>query len=75
VAASDIAAHREVCGDVPFYAPPGDAAALRRALRAALSCGEERLQRGVERAKAYTWGAAAARLGALIRRRACSPGR
>jgi len=66
VAASDLPAHREVCGDVPFYAPPRDVAAFVEAARAALACPEDRRERGRGRARAFTWASAARALGHLL---------
>lgn len=67
VVASDLPAHREVLGDVAFYAPPGDAHAWRAAVEAALACDPQRLARGRERAARFTWEAAARKLEAVIR--------
>jgi hypothetical protein len=63
VVASDLPAHREVLGDVAFYADPGG---FREAVEAALACAPERLARGRERAARFTWEAAARRLEALV---------
>jgi glycosyltransferase involved in cell wall biosynthesis len=63
VVVSDIPAHREVCGDAAFYAPPGDAEAWVRAVTEARRASGER---GRERARAYTWEAAARKLDGLI---------
>lgn len=60
--ASDIPALREVAGDAALYAPPGDAAALARAIGEALDGGPEtarRAERGRERARRFTWEACA----------------
>jgi hypothetical protein len=66
VVASDLPAHREVLGDVAFYADPRDARAWREAVAAALACGPERLARGLERAARFTWEAAARKLEAVV---------
>ncbi|MFQ5844985.1 MAG: glycosyltransferase [Planctomycetota bacterium] len=68
VAASDLPAHREVLGEVGFYAPPGDAAAFAVAVEQALACGPGRRERGRERARAFTWQRAAERLEEAIAR-------
>jgi hypothetical protein len=66
VVASDIAAHREVCGDAALYARVGDTYAWCTAVRTALSDPDGWGAGGRERAARWTWGAAAARLDALL---------
>jgi len=68
VVASDLPAHREVLGEVAFFAPPGDAGAFCAAAREALACSRERRERGRERARAFSWRAAAQALTKLIER-------
>lgn len=77
VVLSDLPAHREVCGEVAFYAPPGDARAFAAAVAQALRCAPERLDRGRARAAEFTWEASARRLEVLVRslRPGCRPGR
>jgi len=61
--ASDIPALREVAGDDAIYAPPGDGAALARAIGEALDGGPEttrRVERGRERVRRFSWEACAA---------------
>jgi glycosyltransferase involved in cell wall biosynthesis len=65
--ASDLPAHREVCGASPFYAPVDKVDAWVEATRHALDAGAERLDAGRERARRYTWEAAADRLAELVR--------
>jgi glycosyltransferase involved in cell wall biosynthesis len=66
VAASDLPAHREVCGDVPFYAPAGDVEAFVAAARAAVACDAARRERGRERARVFSWANAARALAHLL---------
>jgi len=68
VVASDLPAHREVCGDAAFYAPPGDAAAFADATCRALAASPDHLARARRRAAGFTWEAAARRVEALISR-------
>ena len=68
VVASDIPAHREVLGDVGHYAPLDDVAAFASALSRAVQPDRERLQRGRERARAFTWAKSAELLDAVVRR-------
>lgn len=68
--AADIPVLREVGGDAPWYVAPHDAEAWRRAMDAALAGGaavEERVARGIERAKVFTLEAAARRLLRAVR--------
>jgi len=69
VVVSDIPAHREVLGADAFYAPLGNASAWCDAVRAALACPRERLDRGRAHALRFTWERAASGLEALISRR------
>jgi glycosyltransferase involved in cell wall biosynthesis len=58
VVASDLPAFREVGGDVPLYFRPSDPAALARALErlaAEPEATQERIERGRERAKGFSW--------------------
>lgn len=62
IVASDLPIHREVAGDAAIYFPEGDAPALARTLREVLA--SEALQaelreRGLRRAKAFSWRRAA----------------
>jgi len=66
VVASDIPAHREVCGDAALYAPVGDIDAWCAAVRTALSDEEGWGARGHERARLFTWSAAAESLTSLL---------
>jgi glycosyltransferase involved in cell wall biosynthesis len=65
--ASDLPAHREVCGDSAYYAQVGDPGAWVEATRAALRAPAERLEAGRDRARRYTWDAAADRLADVVR--------
>jgi glycosyltransferase involved in cell wall biosynthesis len=57
VVASDIAAHREVGGDVPSFAAPLDDAGIAEAIRAAIASRDDKARRnaGLLRAKRYAW--------------------
>ncbi|MGQ0612857.1 MAG: glycosyltransferase [Planctomycetaceae bacterium] len=68
VVASDLPAHREVLGEVAFFAQPGDAGAFCAATREALACPRDRRERGRERARGYSWRAAARSLAKVIER-------
>ncbi len=68
VVASDIPAHREVLGDVGHYAPSGDVAAFASALSRAVQPDRGRLQRGRERARAFTWAKSAELLDTVLHR-------
>ncbi|MCA1665807.1 MAG: glycosyltransferase family 4 protein [Thermomicrobia bacterium] len=63
VVASDIPPHREVAGDVAWYADPGDATALAETITAALNADETtratRRASGLARAATMGWGDAA----------------
>ena len=63
--ASDLPAHREVCGAAPFYAPVDRIDAWVEATRNALDASAGRLDAGRQRARRYTWDAAADRLAEL----------
>jgi glycosyltransferase involved in cell wall biosynthesis len=66
VVAADRAALPEVVGDAGVLVDPGDPPAIAAAVLAAL--GDERLRAaGPERARAFTWTAAAGRINALVR--------
>ena len=56
---SDIAVHREVCGDVPLYVTPNDTDEIAQALEAALSCSHNPIPL-MERAALYDWSKSAA---------------
>jgi glycosyltransferase involved in cell wall biosynthesis len=66
VVVSDLPAHREVCGEHAFFAPPGDRAAWRAAVDAALAASPERLTAARAHARAYSWERAASRLAEVI---------
>lgn len=59
VAVSDVAAHREICGDVPVYFDPLKTSEIIRAMRAIIlmdgSERKRRIQRGLAQAKKYSW--------------------
>jgi hypothetical protein len=65
VVVSDIPAHREVCGDAALYAPVGDVDAWCDAVRTALADADKWSERGLIRARAWSWSAAAERLSRL----------
>ena len=65
--ASDLPAHREVCGDAAFYAPLDDLDAWIEATRLALQSAAERLDAGRDRARRYSWDAAADKLARVVR--------
>jgi glycosyltransferase involved in cell wall biosynthesis len=67
VVASDLPALREVGGDVPWFVPVGDAAALAVALGAAVQepSDPERRSRGVAQAARFDWDLSARRLWGL----------
>ncbi|MEE8107124.1 MAG: glycosyltransferase [Planctomycetota bacterium] len=67
VVVSDIPAHREVCGEHAWYAPPGDVAGFVAALREALVGTPDRLSAAKAHARRFTWTAAADRLREAIR--------
>ena len=67
VVVSDIPAHREVCGDAALYAPVGDTDAWCAAVRTALSEEDDWGARGRDRARQFSWSAAAANLASLVR--------
>ena len=66
VVLSDIPAHREVCGDIGFYAPPGNRERFAEAVSRALNCGRGLLEQGRKRARSYSWRHAAEKLQAVI---------
>ena len=66
VVLSDIPAHREVCGDIGFYAPPGNRERFADAVSRALNCGRGLLEQGCKRARNYSWRHAAEKLQAVI---------
>jgi glycosyltransferase involved in cell wall biosynthesis len=66
VVVSDLPAHREVCGTHAFFAPPGDLAAWRAAVDAALTAPPERLVAARAHARAFSWDRAAGRLSEVI---------
>ena len=66
VVLSDIPAHREVCGDIGFYAAPGNRERFADAAERALNCGRGLLEQGRERARNYSWRRAADKLQAVI---------
>ncbi len=68
VVASDIPAHREVGGDVPWYAVPGNPAAMAAAVAAAVEAAPDRLARGAAAARAMTWQRSASLLAPLLGR-------
>jgi len=67
VLCSDIAAHREVCGDAAWLVARDDPQGWRLALEVALRAPPERLERGRQRAREWTWEGAAARLDAVLK--------
>lgn len=66
VVVSDLPAHREVCGEHAFFAPPGNRKAWRAAAEAALSASPGRLAAARAHARAFSWERAASRLAELI---------
>lgn len=66
VVVSDLPAHREVCGEHAFFAPPGDRAAWRAAVDAALNAAPERRAAARAHARTFSWESAANRLEELI---------
>ncbi len=71
VLASDIEAHREVLGDAALYFDPRDPAALGRRMVELYEARELRrslMEKGLERARLFTWEAAAARMARVYRR-------
>lgn len=62
VVASDLPAHREVCGAAAFYAPVNDPGAWVAATRCALEARPERQEAGREWARRFSWDSAADRL-------------
>jgi glycosyltransferase involved in cell wall biosynthesis len=67
VVASGVTALPETCGDAALYAEPDDAAGFADALQAALGPEAARLRAaGPERARAFTWDAAARRVDAVL---------
>jgi len=63
---SDLPAHREVCGGHAFFAPPGDRAAWRAAVDAALTAPPERLEAARAHAQTFSWERAAKSLADVI---------
>jgi len=61
VVASDIPSSREVCGDAAEFFPARDPAACARAILRVQDPGRRRslIEKGIERAKAFTWSACA----------------
>jgi glycosyltransferase involved in cell wall biosynthesis len=59
VAASDLPAIREVCGDAAMLFDPHDPEAIADGVDRALDAGEALRERGLERAEAFTWEACA----------------
>ena len=66
VVVSDLPAHREVCGGHAFFAPPGDRAAWRAAVDAALTAPPERLAAARAHARTFSWERAAGKLAEVI---------
>ena len=69
IVASDIPASREIAGDVPIYFDPGDPVELARAVDRIRSNKNETLQRvarGRERARQFTWARSADTLCAVF---------
>jgi glycosyltransferase involved in cell wall biosynthesis len=66
VVVSDLPAHREVCGGHAFFAPPGDRAAWRAAVDAALTAPPERLAAARAHARTFSWERAAGQLAEVI---------
>jgi glycosyltransferase involved in cell wall biosynthesis len=66
VVASDLPAHREVCGAAALYAPVDDIDAWCARVREALRDEGQWGARGRDQAARWTWSAAAARLGAAL---------
>jgi glycosyltransferase involved in cell wall biosynthesis len=68
VAASDLPAIREVCGDAAVLFDPRDPEAIAAGVDRALDAGEALRERGLERAGAFTWEACALGHEAVYRR-------
>ncbi|MHC4161750.1 MAG: glycosyltransferase [Planctomycetota bacterium] len=66
VVVSDLPAHREVCGGHAFFAPPGDRAAWKAAVDAALTAPAERLVAARAHAQTFSWERAAGKLAEVI---------
>ena len=62
VVASDLPAHREVCGTAAFLVPTNDSRAWMAATRCALAAPVDRREAGREWARRFSWEAAADRL-------------
>jgi glycosyltransferase involved in cell wall biosynthesis len=78
VLASDIAVHREICGDAAAYFPVMDAAALAAELRKLMADGERRDElaaRGRQRVQQFLWEDHVARLLGILRETAASKSR
>jgi len=64
---SDLPAHREVCGDAAFYAPPGDLEAWRRSTTLALARENDSMDESRRRARRFSWEAGARHLDLILR--------
>jgi glycosyltransferase involved in cell wall biosynthesis len=67
VVVSDLPAHREICGDAAFYAPPDDVRAWARETKRALEADVEHADKARRRARAFNWDAGARHLDLLLR--------
>jgi len=68
VVAARIPVLEEVLGDCALFAPPGDASAFAGALHGALSGPSALIERGIERARTFTWPAVAGSMVEVYRR-------
>jgi len=59
VACSDIAVHREIAGDIPFYFDPNNPDDIAKILRSVVSLSnlnhQSRVERGLKQVKKYSW--------------------
>jgi glycosyltransferase involved in cell wall biosynthesis len=68
VVAARIPVLEEVLGDCALFAPPGDASAFAGALHGALSRPSALIERGIERARTFTWPTVAGNMVEVYRR-------